>query len=419
MQLPKSEQLNIASLSRLFDNKAECYKLFWFQAILNHVCKGQQEIRFEELIDDMIANAWYMVTEYHLNLGPRDNLEKAVNYIFSLKLMLPNAKQQEILEWLQSSTDPEVTNYKNILTQNVPFRLQAPFLIGFRGDTWKCSTRKLAEQINQQERLMYYFLDYAGLETRIRIVPEWMAYLKNNQEILRGWIRYHMIVYLQRRNPSVPGISDKLYPPQERKLEKVKKYWKLLSELAPIHEIYGENRLAPENISIDHFVPWSYVAHDEFWNLHPTTRAINSSKSNRLPEWELYFPRFAGLEYLSYQMIWKYEAVRNEFKKCAKEHLNDPKIEYGLYREGLGEEEFTQQLREVVYPIYLSAKTCGFSSWEYEPGEYEPGEHEPGEHESGEYVPGLRQVSGDLLCPENGCAFPEDGETLFKVAERE
>ena len=57
MQLPKSEQLNIASLSRLFDNKAECYKLFWFQAILNHVCKGQQEIRFEELIDDMMQGA--------------------------------------------------------------------------------------------------------------------------------------------------------------------------------------------------------------------------------------------------------------------------------------------------------------------------------------------------------------------------
>ena len=44
---------------------------------------------------------------------------------------------------------------------------------------------------------------------------------------------------------------------------------------------------------------------------------------------------------------------------------------------------------------------------------YEPGEYEPGEHEQG-----LRPVSGDLLCPENGCAFPEDGETLFKVAER-
>ena len=389
MQLPKSEQLNIASLSRLFDNKAECYKLFWFQAILNHVCKGQQEIRFEELIDDMIANAWYMVTEYHLNL----KLEEAVNYISSVTAMLPNVKQQEIRNWLRSSTDSAVTRYKRTLTLNVPFRLQAPFLDSFRGDTWNCGARELAGRINRQDRLMYYFTEYDGLDTRIRIVPEWMEYLKTNQEILRGWIQYHMIVYLQRRNPSVPGISDKLYPPRERKLEKVKKYWKLLSELAPIHEIYGENRLAPENISIDQ-------------------------------EWELYFPRFAGLEYLSYQMMWKYEAVRNEFKKCAREHLNNPEIGRRLYREGLGAEEFTQKLREVVYPIYCSAKTCGFSSWEYEsgehePGAYEPGEYEPGEHEPGKHEPGLRPVSGDLLCPVNGCAFPEDGETLFKVAERE
>ena len=368
MQLPKSEQLNIASLSRLFDNKSECYKLFWFQAILHHVCKGQQEIRFVDLIDHMIASAWYMVTEYHLNLGPRDKLEEAVNYISRRTAMLPNVKQQEILDWLRTCTDGAVIRYKRTLTLNVPYRLQAPFLAEFRGDTWNCGTRELAGRINQQQQLMYYFLDYAGLDTRIRIVPEWMEYLLQNQEILRGWIRYHMILYLQRRNPSVPGISDKLYPPQERKLEKVKKYWKLLSTLAPIREIYGENRLASDNISIDHFVPWSYVAHDEFWNLHPTTRAINSSKSNHLPRWEIYFPRFADLELLSYQMIWKYEAVRSEFRKCAREHLNNPEIRHRLYREGLEPDAFRQQLREVVYPIYLSAKTCGFSSWEYAPG---------------------------------------------------
>ena len=292
MQLPKSDQLNIASLSRIFDNKSECYKLFWFQAILDHVCTGQQDISFEELIDDMIANAWYMVTEYHLNLGPRDTLEKAVNYIFSVTDMLPNVKRQEILDWLKDCKDPTVTKYKRDLTLNVPFRLQAPFLDGFRSDTWNCGSRELSERINQQKRLMYYFQAFSGLDTRIHIVPEWMDYLQENQEILWGWIQYNMILYLQRRNPSVPGISDKLYPPQERKLEKVKKYWRLLSGLSPIHEIYGDSLLAPDNISIDHFVPWSYVAHDEFWNLHPTTRAINSSKSNHLPDWEIYFPRF-------------------------------------------------------------------------------------------------------------------------------
>ena len=367
MQLPKSEQLNIASLSRLFDNKSECYKLFWFQAILDHACKGQQEICFEELIDDMIANAWYMVTEYHLNLGPRDTLEKAVRHISSVTDMLPAVKRTVIMDWLKDSDDPTVAKCKRDLTLNVPFRLQAPFFNGFSTETWNCGTKKLSEKINQQERLMYYFVVVSGLQSRICIVPEWMEYLRENQEILRGWIQYNMILYLQRRNPSVPGISDKLYPPQERKLEKVKKYWNLLSEISPIHEIYGDNLMEAGSISIDHFVPWSYVAHDEFWNLHPTTRSINSSKSNHLPDWERYFPLFSGLEYYSYQMMWSNELVRNEFQKCARDHLNNPEIRHRLYRPGLKEEEFKGQLQEIVQPIYQSAQTCGFSSWKYDP----------------------------------------------------
>ncbi|MBE5919975.1 MAG: hypothetical protein E7272_09045 [Pseudobutyrivibrio ruminis] len=31
------------------------------------------------------------------------------------------------------------------------------------------------------------------------------------------------------------------------------------------------SRIIVKDISIDHFVPWSYVAHDEMWNLNPTT----------------------------------------------------------------------------------------------------------------------------------------------------
>ena len=365
LQLPKSEQLNIAGLSRLFDRKSECYKLFWFQAIMKYVCAGQQEISFEELIDEMIADAWYMVTEYHLNLGPRDTLEEAVNYISSITDFAPTIKRQTLLDWLKACTDKNVIAYKRELTLNVPYRLQAPFLNGFRADTWNCGSERMIERINQQERLMYYFIGFSGLKTRIYIVQEWMDYLRENQEIIKGWIQYNMILYLQRRNPSVPGISDKLYPPQERKLEKVKKYWKLLSSLSSIHEIYGENLLVPKEISIDHFVPWSYVAHDEFWNLHPTTKPINSSKSNHLPDWDIYFPRFAEIEHLSYQMIWQNASVQKEFRICAKDHLNNPEIEHRLYRQGLSEAEFKGQLKDVIYPIYLSAQTCGFSSWEY------------------------------------------------------
>ena len=81
MYLPTSPELNIASLSRLFANTSECYKFFWFQAILTKLNESKTSFTFEELVDEMIADAWYMVSEYHLNLGPKDNLENLVKYI--------------------------------------------------------------------------------------------------------------------------------------------------------------------------------------------------------------------------------------------------------------------------------------------------------------------------------------------------
>ena len=160
---------------------------------------------------------------------------------------------------------------------------------------------------------MYYFGAFQGMQTEIRLEPAWIDYISRNREILRGWIQFHMITYLQRRNPSVPGIADKLYPPQERKMEKVKKYWRVVLELQPIHEIYGGIELRKNDMSIDHFVPWSYVAHDEIWNLHPTTRSFNSRKSNHLPDWEMYFKKLCQLEYKSYKLMWKNEKSTNIF----------------------------------------------------------------------------------------------------------
>ena len=51
MQLPHSDILDIAHFSRLFDNKSECYKLFWFQAIARKIKEGQKTI---DLINKMI-----------------------------------------------------------------------------------------------------------------------------------------------------------------------------------------------------------------------------------------------------------------------------------------------------------------------------------------------------------------------------
>ena len=49
----------------------------------------------------MIADAWYMVTEYHLRLGPlgiTDNLEEAVKYIHENYGFISSEKREKILE---------------------------------------------------------------------------------------------------------------------------------------------------------------------------------------------------------------------------------------------------------------------------------------------------------------------------------
>lgn len=365
MQLPYSPQLNIPSLSRLFENTSECYKLFWFQAILTKLENGQTSFTFEELVNEMIADAWYIVTEYHLNLGPKDTLEAVIKHISDTTRFKPSEKKTVILEYLRTCTDKDVLKKKRDLIKNVPYRLQAPFMPELKGREWKVSERKLAEKINEKERLMYYFSAFNGLHTELQLQEDWVLYLSRNIEIIKGWVQYSMIKYLQKRNPNVPGILDKLHAPQERNLKRVIKYWRMIMKVQPIYEIYNHQILTAKDLSIDHFVPWSYVAHDEFWNLHPTTKSINSKKSNHLPDWEMYFPLFGEQEYLSYQMLWKYEKIHDEFQTCSKEHLNSADIEYRLYREGQTREEFEEQLKEIILPVYESAKNSGFENWMY------------------------------------------------------
>ncbi len=177
------------------------------------------------------------------------------------------------------------------------------------------------------------------------------------------------IHYLQKRNPSVPGIADKLSAPQERKLDKAKKYWKAVIEVTEIRNIYTEEIMTAGDISIDHFVPWSYVAHDELWNLVPTTKAVNSSKSNNLPDWDLYFPRLADVEFRAYQAVCEYEGVKPLQKAaaaCLKEHVNNEEIRYRLYSAELDQPRFEEQLFHILKPSYDSAANMGFRVRNYE-----------------------------------------------------
>ena len=238
MQLPYSETIDIIYLARLFDKKSESYKLFWFLAIVDKVSDGKSYLTYDELINWMVADAWYMVTEFRLNLGPSDTLEALVKYIYQVSGLKTNEKKDVILSFLNGFNDKNVAEMKRTIIQNVPYRLQAPFTKQITNDMWKGSRKKLAENLNREKRLIYYFTELAGMKTAIKIQPEWCDYISKNKEILRGWVRYNLIMYLQRRNPNVPGIAEKLDVPRKRQMNLVIQYWKKIIEIKPVEPKY-------------------------------------------------------------------------------------------------------------------------------------------------------------------------------------
>ena len=44
-------------------------------------------------------------------------------------------------------------------------------------------------------------------------------------------------------------------------------------------------------------------------------------------------------------------------------YVNHQEIKHKLYQKGLSEEELSGRLEEVMFPVYQSAKSMGFSNW--------------------------------------------------------
>lgn len=114
---------------------------------------------------------------------------------------------------------------------------------------------------------------------------------------------------------------------------------------------------------MDHFIPWSYVAHDEMWNLIPSNASANRSKSNHLPEWDLYFNKMANMEYDLYKSVVEYDSIHKLFEKCYAKNLQSLWAIEELYIKGNTEYEFKHKLEAHMHPLYEAARMQGYSEW--------------------------------------------------------
>lgn len=372
--LKYKNDLNIDSFIHMLDDTAECYKFYWLDALLKLFSLGKTEIVFDDLINQMIADAWYSVVEYHLHLGPKNasgkimnSLERAVIKLSQLT-NIPNDADRDTIILAVKENDRELHGEKDQLTKNVPYRMLSPFMYEIKGNDriWDQKKRLIAyiEQLNKKECIPYQITDGAGLKKRVVINEEWQDFFMDNFVTISGWIEVKKVRYLQGRNPGVPGIIYKLVPEnnKQRKLRYVRNLWNTIIETKPVYDIYSEKLLGLNDFDIDHFVPWSFVANDELWNLLPMDSSLNSSKSNNLPQWK-YFELFAKNQYMMYESAKSSEKIMDKFKKCQRDNLVMPWSMEELYIAENDREAFIKVLEEKLHPVYDSARIQGYDIW--------------------------------------------------------
>ncbi|NMG59345.1 helix-turn-helix domain-containing protein [Geitlerinema sp. P-1104] len=341
--LPLSHQVNVAALSRLFAETTNSYKFLFFMSLLDILRRRnfetQDPIRFEDLIIEMLANAWYPHAYFRLSLGTQDKIAQKLD-----------ALDLEISEPILKFTDTDKTLLREAIAAQdlrdiirhfrryVPFRLIIPFLdeelklkgvSRSRGNELDVAMPAIANQYFESRKPLYCFDSESYKDCQAIIVhPDWADYLELHLAIITGWVSWHWLNYVQRRNPNTPGVVNKLFVPQKREsLEKQTQYWNEVLKVKPIECIYSGQTLTlgSDDLSLDHYLPWSFVAHNQLWNLIPVSQSVNSSKSNNLPA-QQYFSKFVDLQYQGICIT--HDTVKEgRWKNLMESHINDLKLD--------------------------------------------------------------------------------------------
>ena len=365
--------LDIEAFSQMMKNPSYCYKFYWLEAIVHLISEGVTETTFNDIINEMISDAWYSVLEFHIHLSGivngevRDGLERAVLLLQEQSNLPGNASKVEIKNAIRDH-EVELKPYKEQLTNMVPYRALAGFFDKCEEKAeWNSARRMIAyiELINDKVLLPYTLGSSSKLKKEVYFNDSWIRMIQDNTVSILGWIQYEKVKWLQNNNPEVPGLVYKLAPMDEkmRKLNAVRKLWDGIIDLRDVRDVFTGDAFTPGQYDVDHFIPWSFVMNDELWNLMPMDSSLNSSKSNRLPKWDPFFKRFAENQFLLYGLIHEKPGIHKLYESCFRDNLHSIWAGQELYIPGNSEEEFYSILGKNMRPVYDSARRQGYEIW--------------------------------------------------------
>ena len=269
-QLPAEYRIGIPALTGIFRHATNSYKFLLFQALLQLIKKGLFKkiiFSFKELEEEMLEIADYPINVFKLNFGSQDQMAEKLD------------------------------GQKTDLVKCVPYRLLSPF---FEKELKGMADAKKNNKIEQLSKIdREYNSIYKINYKRIEVYPEWIEYFMTHFVIIEGWVFWHWVSYLQNKNPNAIALVNKLQKPSVRAtLNRQREYWEKVLKEKELECIFSQKIITREDLSLDHFLPWSFIGHDQLWNLIPVSGSVNSSKSSNIPSMNKYLKSFIELQNL-------------------------------------------------------------------------------------------------------------------------
>lgn len=371
LPLPQSTDLPVQRLAAVFDRVTNSYKFYWFVTVLE---RAQNDLGYlmpiDELLVEMVALAWYPTNTFRLSLGKQDQLN-------DIPLRLREARglgAQERQGVVRQAAHDELRDPRSAvggqirnLGLYVPWRFLSPFFEAElrRRKDWEKNAlieRLADETFTDPERPCLYRFTTDGGRPAIELHPGWYRYFRQHAQILKDFCLWNLLLYVQKNNPNVPNLAGKLFAAVARDLSRARRFWEAaLDVLGPRPCIYSGVLVDRAAYSLDHFLPWSYVAHDLLWNIVPTNHSVNSAKGDRVPALERYFGDFARLQYEALHVLATaprakfVEDYTLLFRASSLDELQA--VSYG---------QFETTLYDTISPQVQIAENLGFvTGWQY------------------------------------------------------
>ena len=320
-----------------------------------HAKTENLNINVWDIVTRMVANAWYPIHYFKLSFGKSDSLYGIVNQLHKGINIPIDAGVEAVIEGIKSYNEsPFVKKLLRTLILYVPYKFLSPWL-------GSSTDREIVRRSQMLENDCLYSIHKDGTDFYININPKWNDFLHRHYNVLMDFAYWNLTLFLQARNPNVPAIPNKLIRPEIRNsLTAQHHYWNDIIRLSgPVNCIYTGRELYINEYDLDHFIPWSFVSHDLLWNLIPADGSINSSKSNRLPDLNIYLPKLASMQL---------HGLKTFIKSGKSPDILEDFISLGYTANELvnmSDVEFLNVFERTFTPMNQIALNIGFETWKY------------------------------------------------------